>query len=200
MRKQLLESIVINKKWIDWEICSGIAKGVQKYTKARTIGAEYVGNDTIVEFSIQQTNRREVELTLKGEEIRVRDGQSVSIIWGCTAGRRREIILVNHSNNHNLYWVDNPYSFFDNLGIFSFLPLFLGFVIITFSFPAVIMCGVFGWISTPVMSSFLGLAPTFFIISPIILSIMAIIYVYRVRSAWNIIQDRILEAEQQLRH
>jgi uncharacterized membrane protein (DUF485 family) len=200
MRDQLFESIVINKKRIDWEICSGIARGVQKYTKVRTIGAEYVGDDTIVEFSIQQNNKRDVELTLKGEEIRVRDGQSVSIIWGCTAGRRRELILINHSDNNRLYWVDNPYSFFDNLRIFSYLPLVFSFIVMVFSFPAVVMCGYLGWLSMPIVFSLLELASTFFTISPIILLIISMIYVYRVISAWDMIQDRILEAEKQLRY
>jgi hypothetical protein len=48
MKSQLFESISINRQQIDWEICSGIAHGVQKYTKTRTIGREYLWTETRV--------------------------------------------------------------------------------------------------------------------------------------------------------
>jgi hypothetical protein len=72
MKSQPFKSISINKRQINLETCSGLAMGVQKYTKTHVIGADTIIGlsswiETIIEFSIQQANGNEVQVTLTNE-------------------------------------------------------------------------------------------------------------------------------------
>jgi hypothetical protein len=193
MRSQLFESISINRQKIDWKTCSGIAMGVQKYTKTHVRGggdsSVSYSIETITELSILQANSNETQVILRGEEIRVRDGQRVSVIWGCTAARKRELIFINHDDSDKLYWVDKPRSFFNYLGIFIcfskdsiYIWLMLGLLLCFMTsriFSIFLMVAIIG--------IYLGAGIVFLIIQE-----------YRVRSAWSIIKPQILEIVRQL--
>ena len=195
MRNQLFESISINRQQIDWETCSGIAVGVQKYTKTYVSGGgenSFVSSriETITELSIQLANNNEIQMTLTGEEIRVRDGQRVSVIWGCATTRRRQVIFINHDDNNKLYWIDNPHSFFTGLGIFTYSPLF------AFAISIVIVSYIIFVLGLTVPNYFLVLAWSIIIL--VITVIVRVIQAYRIQSAFKIIKPQILEIVKQL--
>jgi hypothetical protein len=188
MKRQQIESIIINKLQIDWESSSGIAMGVQKYTKTHVRGggdsSVSYSIETITELSILQANSNETQVILRGEEIRVRDGQPVSVIWGCTAARKRELIFINHDDSNKLYWVDKPRSFFNYLGIF-----------ICFSKDSIYIWLMFGLLLCLVTSQIFPIFLTVAIIGIYLGAgiVFLIIQEYRVRSAWSIIKPQILE-------
>lgn len=124
MRHQLFESIIVNQQTIYWKAYSGLAVGVQKYTKTHVSGGDGSVSswvETIIELSIQQDDGNETQMTLRGEEIRVRDGQRVSGIFGYTENKSSYwLIFVNHDAK-KWYWVNTPRSFFESLRLFVFL-------------------------------------------------------------------------------
>jgi hypothetical protein len=187
----------INKRQINLKICSGVATGVQKYTKTHVSGggdsAVSSWIETIIEFSIQQANGNEVQVTLREKEIQVRDKQCVSVIWGCSVGRRSDIIFVNHDNN-KLYWIGKPHSFFERLGIFTYFSpreWAMYFIAIPFSIPMfVFVRGSADLLSLAIVGIVIGIAGIIFFI----------IQEYRVRSAWKIIEPLLTEMTTQLRY
>lgn len=126
MTNQGLESISVNEQTIYWAVRSGVAVGVQKYTKTHVTGgygdsAPSSQIETIIEFSLQQESGNEIEMKFRREDIRVRDGQRVSAVFGYTESKSSYwLIFINHDSK-KWYWVDTPYSFFRKLEIFVLL-------------------------------------------------------------------------------
>ena len=139
MSNQLFKPVTVNGKTIHWKCISGRAVGVQKYTTTHVSGG---GNspvsswiETIIELSIEQSNGRETQFTLCGDDIRpirelssqfesiqVREGQRVSAIRGYIGtkivGKNScWLIFVNHDYK-TLYWLCTPQRFFQSLGMF----------------------------------------------------------------------------------
>ena len=66
-------------KSIDFEQIYGTALGVQKYTI--THGSDVSSSiETITEFWLQKGNGKETQIKLSGDNIKVREGQQVSLI------------------------------------------------------------------------------------------------------------------------
>jgi hypothetical protein len=192
MKSQPIESITINKKKIHWETLSGVAVGAQKYTKTHVSGGgnEHVSSsiETIIEFSIQQDNGNETEIVLRQGEIKVRDGQRVSVIQGHTSSMHSDMIFINHGNNEQ-YWIRTPDSFFDHLGIFIIFPVeflrgFITLAILTSGY-MLTTASILIW---AVIGCTIGVAGIVFYL----------IQINRVKVAWKIIKPQILEIVRQL--
>ena len=208
-----LESIIINKRQINFETCCGFAMGVQKYTKTHVSGGGENSSvsswiETITEFSIQQNDGNEVQVTLTGEEIRVRDGQRVLVIWGCRKDRRCAITFVNHDENSKLYWIGTSDSFFSHLEVFNFFAIFTGSLGNSIKNILTFICVLFGGQLFVLMYFMYFLSthnPKIALGGGIVLSagiVLIIIFLksqaYRVQSAWNIVNHRILKILRQL--
>ncbi|MEB3293702.1 MAG: hypothetical protein VKJ24_11130 [Synechococcales bacterium] len=195
-----LEPIQINHQTIDWEICFGIAVEVNKYNdniyagNGYPIRSQYAqGHLMITELTIRQSNGEEHDITIQGSNnLRVRDGQRVSILSGyTTSGRKCELVFVNH-DRHKKYWLVKPHSFFERLRIFDHLAkrssnFFRGMIII---------CALL-FIFLRITSKISGLELFVFLI---LLGLMGFIFClanawihhYQMRSAWKTIEPQIL--------
>jgi hypothetical protein len=146
-------------------------------------------------------------VTLTGEEIRVRDGQRVSIISGCRKDRRSTIIVfINHDDNNKGYWIGTPNSFFKRLEIFICFPddnnksYGIGTPIeIVYPedwFVYGFICAIFVIVINIMLSNFLIMAIAgIFLIAVII---FFIIQENRIRSAWDIVEPQIRKIVRQL--
>jgi hypothetical protein len=194
MKSQSFESITINEKKIHWKTLSGVAVGVQKYTKTHVSGGrdENVSSsiETIIEFSIQQDNGNETEIVLRQEKIRVRDGQRVSVIQGHTSSEHRDMIFINHDSNEQ-YWICTPDSFFESLWIFIILPveftIYCVAMLVFISLYILFTASISSW---AVIGYIIGIAVVVFCQNQR----------YRIEVAWNIIEPQILEIAKQLRY
>ena len=187
MNSQLFAPVNVNKQTIHWRVISGIAVGVQKYTKTHVSG----GGDssvsyrieTITELSIQQDNGDEIDMTVRVEELQVRDGQRVSGIFGYTQNKDSNWLIFVNRDRKKWYWVTSSYSFFESLGMFVLLPI-QGFpFFITLLIPAVVISFLmFGYIS---------------MIGIIIGIILYAIPAYRIFSAWKTIKPQLVDSLRQ---
>ena len=201
MRNQLFEPVSVDKQTIYWEAYSGFALGVQKYTKTYVSGGygsapAFSRIETIIELSIQQDDRTEIQMTLKGEEMRVRDGQRVSGILGYTENKREcWLIFVNHDDK-KWYWISTPRSFFKSLGLFVFLSDWWVVLFIAILAISIILVNFFMYHSIRPVWAAIG------IILGIILGIVGIVGIifcvvhfkiqrHRVHLAWKIIKSQL---------
>jgi hypothetical protein len=207
MENQELESISVNGKAIHWAVRSGVAVGVQKYTKTHVTGgsgdsAPSSRIETIIEFSIQQKNGNEIEMEIKDVNLRVRDGQRVSVVSGYTESKGSDwLIFVKHGSKewngiNEWYWLNGRYSFFGQLGIFEFFPRW---IIVCLVLAASYV--VFGFVQADFFYYLLATFGVSIIRIPVIIIIIFwIIQVCRVESAWTKIKPRITEIARQLRY
>ena len=157
MTSQPLAPIIVENHVINWKVVSGIAAGVNKYTKTHISGGESPSSkvEIIVECVIRQDNGEEVPVKLSTweenskavrgkegfDEIRIREGQRISAIYGYTENKTGKwLICISHDdkkwywlNSYKKYWPlelpDIPQigKFLDDIGIFegSLLKKFL---------------------------------------------------------------------------
>ena len=136
MTSQPFAPIIVENQVINWGVFSGIAVGVHKYTKTHISGGERPSSivEIIVECLIQQYDGEEIPVKLSTleenfgvigimnkEEIRLREGQRISVIGGYTDDKSSNcLIFINH-NDKKWYWVNytNIGNFLDNLGVFG---------------------------------------------------------------------------------
>ncbi|MEB3294915.1 MAG: hypothetical protein VKJ24_17295 [Synechococcales bacterium] len=200
-----LKPIHVNQQTIYWEICSGIAVGVQKYQDKIDLGNYQSKNprDTlsrlIIELAIQKSDGKEQDIIIPGaHKIKVRDGQRVSVLFGYTASRKScGLIFVNH-DRHKKYWIAKPRDFFESLGLFANLPgkwygISAGIVVM---YMGLDLFSGFTWRygmpqknSPPEWATFgmlLGLFGLIFCVA------YELIQLYRMRSAWKTIEPQIL--------
>ncbi|MEH1874964.1 hypothetical protein [Nostoc sp.] len=196
----MFEPVTVNKQTINWGVYSGLAIGVQKYTKTHVSGGEYTTStiETIIELSIQKNNGDEAEMTIKREKIRVRDGQRVSGIFGYTESEKSNwLIFVNH-DAEKWYWLDTPRSFFESLGVFRLLsPLWLisFIVILIISVIARVVSGDYShspiWTTIGIIVGIIGI---------IFCIVQFILQRHRVNLAWNTIEPQIIQIARELRY
>jgi hypothetical protein len=194
-----LNPIEMKLQTIHWEVVSGRAVGVQKYTNIIRASKTSSYSEIMTEFSIQRDDETELVMTMK-DGIRVRDGQYVSALFGQVGDHSRcWLVFVNH-DDRKWGWVNTPNVFFTNLGIVS--PL-LG---LRFRVAIVLMAAIVGgfilsnypdpsWIAGLLFS---GIAIAI-LITFLLVIVDRIIQAQRVRSAWKILQPQVSEMVTRLR-
>lgn len=149
MTSQPLAPIIVENQVINWRVFSGIAVGVHKYTKTHIIrsGGEYPTYSSrveiIVECSIHKDDGEEIPVKLSTwewnicqmngkegfEEIKLREGQLISVMGGYTDNRISNwLIIINHDdkkwywlNSYSAYWWGSERAVFDIPQIGKFL-------------------------------------------------------------------------------
>jgi hypothetical protein len=193
-----LNPIEMKLQTIHWEVVSGRAVGVQKYTKIiqGPKGSSY--SEIMTEFSIQRDDETELAMTMK-DGIRVRDGQYVSALFGHVGHSRCWLVLVNH-DHQKWDWVNPPNAFFTNLGIVSpvlglrfrvaivlMAAIVGGFILSNYPGPSWIAGLLFSGIAIAILTTFL------------LVIVDRIIQAQRVRSAWKTLQPQVSEMVTRLR-
>jgi hypothetical protein len=209
MNNHQLRPIVIEGQPIYWRVVSGIALGVQKYqkfyltnssgfrTNANTL-AKFV---TVIELSIMQNDGNELFLTLNAGDIRVRDGQNISVMFGCCKNEKQCLLIFVNHYYQRWHWLNTPSSFFSTLEIIMFSPVLSRMKLLImglFSLLGGLLLSRYpdpGWIyrATPVAFIF------FFITMSLFFLVQSILQARRVRSAWKILQPQVSEMVTRLR-
>jgi hypothetical protein len=182
----------VNGTTINWSVQSGVAEGVQKYTKTHVSGgggdsAPTSRVETIVEFSIKQVNGNEIEMEIKDTALKVRDGQRVSVLFGHTHGRSSNwLILINHDSN-KYFWIDNAISIFGDLGIYRFCP---EWIIICFVVAAAFLAAC---VFLPSSLNLWSIAVYVYALLALPVAVFWAIQAYRAHTAWEKIKPQIIE-------
>ncbi len=212
MSNQLFEPVKVNGTTIHWGCISGRAVGVQKYTKTHVSGGGHGQSsvtswiETIIELSIEQSNGQETPITLYEENIRVREGQRVSGIWGYTERTNScWLIFVNH-DYQKWYWLCTSTRFFQSLSMFPFLiemfPFLNWLILLLIVSVLIVSVGtlVFAMFSSYILQSFLLMIA---LLIALLIVIAIVVYVFqkiRIHLAWRAIRPQILDMARQLRY
>ncbi|MCF2148085.1 hypothetical protein IQ276_016965 [Desmonostoc muscorum LEGE 12446] len=143
MLNQTLHPLKVNGKNIYFEQIYGTALGVQKYTI--THGSDVSSSiETITEFWLQTGNGKETQIKLSTDNIKVREGQQVSLIraynyiGAYTKSKTSPYyIFINH-DFHDWCWLCTPTLFLSNLKVFIFPIGWEDLLILGF-----LLCGLF---------------------------------------------------------
>ncbi|MEH1765700.1 hypothetical protein [Nostoc sp.] len=183
MLNKTLHQLKVNGKNISWERIYGTALGVQKYTTTHVSGdGDGVTSriEIITEFWLKEGNGRETQIKLSGADVKVREGQRVSLVWAYTKSKTSPyVIFVNH-DFQDWCWLCTPTLFLSQMKVVRLLPA----VLVGYILPMIlVVCYSFKY------EYFFLCLLVGIIVSLIIL--LQVIQLIRIFSAWKSMQPEI---------